>query len=381
MLGIGPHIILDKSVLEMLSGDEFSLLTQYFRLVVPPVLIEEIVADLELKPTERRLPELVVKRLADRMHEAVGYEPVDYVQAVAGNLMGHNIPMFGQVPIGPRPNAYRTSDGHGFIYDRKPEQDSWERLAIGKFQPADVVRAREWRNEITQVDLQKLHRDLGPSAKLVLSPGGSFQDVLLLVDRYMENTDRAGQGDLIKECAAFVGLSEDGQNAVLRRWEHLNHPKFRDFAPYAAYVTRLNSAFVIGVSSGVLTTRATNVIDLQYLYYVPFTMVFTSADRFHDTMWPAAAGRNTFVHGVELKADLQERLQRSAAGQESKRSGFHPPRSDGSVITRVFDIYMRAEKPTEGQQESAPRSVDDLDPQIREHLKKAWEEIDKRKGE
>jgi hypothetical protein len=48
MLGIGPHIILDKSVLEMLSGDEFSLLTEYFRLVVPPVLIEEIVADLVL---------------------------------------------------------------------------------------------------------------------------------------------------------------------------------------------------------------------------------------------------------------------------------------------------------------------------------------------
>jgi hypothetical protein len=31
MRGIGPHIILDKSVLEMLSGDEFSLLTEYFR--------------------------------------------------------------------------------------------------------------------------------------------------------------------------------------------------------------------------------------------------------------------------------------------------------------------------------------------------------------
>jgi hypothetical protein len=110
-------------------------------------------------------------------------------------------------------------------------------------------------------------------------------------------------------------------------------------------------------------------------------MVFTSADRFHDTMWPVAAGRNTFVHGVELKADLRERLQRSAAGQESKRSGFHPPRSDGSVITKLFDIYMRAEKPTDRQQESSPRTVDDLDPQIRDRLKKAWEEIDKRKGE
>ncbi|HTC75557.1 MAG TPA: hypothetical protein VK684_08285 [Edaphobacter sp.] len=61
MLGIGPHLILDKSVLQMLSGDEFSLLTRYFRLVVPPVLIEEIVADLELKPTERTLPDVPLR--------------------------------------------------------------------------------------------------------------------------------------------------------------------------------------------------------------------------------------------------------------------------------------------------------------------------------
>jgi hypothetical protein len=58
----------------MLSGDEFSLLTKYFRLVVPPVLIDEIVADLELKPTERRRPDVVVKRLAERMRKALGYE-------------------------------------------------------------------------------------------------------------------------------------------------------------------------------------------------------------------------------------------------------------------------------------------------------------------
>jgi hypothetical protein len=101
VFGIGPHIILDKSVLEMLSGDEFSLLTQLFRLVVPPVLIEEIIADLELKPTERRLPDVVVKRLAQRMYDALGYEPVDYAQAIAGNLMGHDIPMFGQYRLVP----------------------------------------------------------------------------------------------------------------------------------------------------------------------------------------------------------------------------------------------------------------------------------------
>jgi hypothetical protein len=196
----------------------------------------------------------------------------------------------------------------------------------------------------------------------------------------MENVDDEVQRTLIRECARFVGLNEDGQNGVLRRWDVLRRPKFRDFSPYAAYVARLNSVFVIGVSTGVLTTRSTNAIDLQYLYYAPFAMVFTSADRLHETMWPAAAGRNTFVHGAELKADLRERHRRSTSGLEPKRTGFHPPRSDDSVITKVFDIYMRPEGPADPEPESSPRTVDELDPEIRNRLKKAWEEIDRRRG-
>jgi hypothetical protein len=380
MLGIGPHIILDKSVLEMLSGDEFSLLTEYFRLVVPPVLIEEIVADLELKPTERRLPEAIVKRLAERMREALGYQPGDYLRAVGGNLLGQSIAMFGQVPIiGPRPNAYRTSDGAGFIYDRVPEQHFWERLAAGQFAPLDVARAREWRTGISRIDLQKLHRDLVTSAKQAFGPVSSCHDVLLIVDRHMEKDDPAVQWELIKECAAFIGLDDAGQNAALNRWNRLDRPKFRDFAPYAAYVSRLHATFAIGVSTGIVTTRATNAIDLQYLCYAPFAHVFSSGDNFHETMWPAAAGRNTFVHGVELKADLRDRLQRRAAGQGVKRRRSHPPRSDDSVITKVFDIYMPEEKPEDRERERSPQTVDELDPQIRERLKKAWAEIDRRK--
>jgi hypothetical protein len=149
MFGIGPLLILDKSVLQMLSGDEFSLLTEYFRLVVPPVLTEEIIADLELKPTERTIPEVVVGRLASRMAEACGDEPVHYAQAVGQSLLGGDVPMYGSVPIGNRPNAYHTDDGEGFIYDKVPEQQFWQRLAAGQFEPQDKERAQRWRQDIS----------------------------------------------------------------------------------------------------------------------------------------------------------------------------------------------------------------------------------------
>ncbi len=382
MLGLGPHIILDKSVLEMLSGDEFSLLTEYFRLVVPPVLIEEIIADLTLKPTERRLPEDIVRRLAGRMAQAVGYEPVHYLRAVGGNLLGHDVPMFGQVPIDDRPNAYTTADGEGFIYDQVPEQQFWERLAAGHFDPSDAERAKAWRQQIALIDLQAIQRDWSAIAK-----SRSCQDVLSGVDELMETRDDVVQKNLIKETVAYVGLNDLAERAVLSRWEDINRPKLRDFAPYAAYVTRLHMTFVAGVSSGVITTRSTNIIDLQYLCYAPFCSVFSSGDRFHETMWCAAAGRNSFVHGADLKADLHDRHQRRAT-QSAVKLGtegrcIHPPRSESSVITKMCDLYLIPESQIPEQPQSGPegkpRTIDDLDAPTRERLKRAFEEIDKRR--
>jgi hypothetical protein len=196
--------------------------------------------------------------------------------------------------------------------------------------------------------------------------------------------DDAGiQNFFVRESALMIGFNEAGQSAVLRRWESLNRPSFRDFAPYAAYVSRLHATFAIGVSTGVITTRPTNAIDLQYLCYAPFCMVFASADRFHETMWPAVAGRNSFVHGSELKADLRMRLQRRAAppdGETAERRGVHPPRIDGSVITKVCDIYLTPE-PTRRDHASSPCTIDDLDARTRERLKKAFDAIDRRKQE
>jgi hypothetical protein len=372
MLGLGPHIIIDKSVLEMLSGDEFSLLTEYFQLVVPPVLIEEIVADLALKPKERRLPEDVVRRLARRMAEAVGYESVHYVQAVGGNLLGHDVPMFGQVPIGGRPNAFSTEDGDGFIYDQVPEQQFWQRLAAGEFDSSDAERAKAWRRDIAHIDLEALQRNWSPIAKTHF-----FDDVLLGVDKAMENADDTVQENLIKGAVACIGFSDVAEKVVLTRWERMSRPKFRSFAPYAAYVTRLFMTFAAGVSSSVITTRSTNLIDLQYLCYVPFCSVFSSGDRFHETMWPAAAGRNSFVRGAELKADLRRRHQRRSTGADTRR--IHPSRSDGSVITRMHDLYgipeSQSSKSPERKQEGKIQTIEDLDPETQERLKRAFEEM------
>ena len=219
MLGIGPLIILDKSVLQMLRADEFSLLTDHFRLVVPPVLIEEIVADLELKATDRTVPEEVVRRLASRMAEARGYESVHYQHALGGSLLGGYVPMCGPVPIGNRSNAFHTGDGEGLIYDKVPEQEFWERLATGRFEAQDKERARRWRRDVSQIDLEKLQRDLSGQSRQAFGKVTSCDDIVRIVDRRMENGDATVQLVLMTEAALMAGFDQSGQRTVLRQWE------------------------------------------------------------------------------------------------------------------------------------------------------------------
>jgi hypothetical protein len=63
---IGPLLIFDKSFVEMLNPEEVSELSMHFKFVGTPTLIGEIIADLKLEPSERRVPSDVVKALGNR---------------------------------------------------------------------------------------------------------------------------------------------------------------------------------------------------------------------------------------------------------------------------------------------------------------------------
>ena len=52
--------------------------------------------------------------------------------------------------------------------------------------------------------------------------------------------------------------------------------------------------------------RKSNMVDIAYLYYLPFCMVFTSRDDLHVRSVPFFLRTDqSFVHGDDLKADLK----------------------------------------------------------------------------
>ncbi len=75
---IGPLLIFDKSFVEMLNPEEVSELSMHFKFVGTPTLIGEIIADLKLEPSERRVPSDVVKALSRKMQKVHGLQPANY---------------------------------------------------------------------------------------------------------------------------------------------------------------------------------------------------------------------------------------------------------------------------------------------------------------
>jgi hypothetical protein len=139
-----------------------------------------------------------------------------------------------------------------------------------------------------------------------------------------------------------------------------------EFAPFAASVLRLFLVFVCGLARGFIGPRPTNYIDLQYLYYSPFCMVFVSNDKFHREMWRATSGVHTFVWGQDLKDDLHKRIANrgkmnecatnAANKQESSTTAPH------SVIAEMWNIYMKATEKFD--QPGKAKTFEDLDPEI-----------------
>ena len=131
---------------------------------------------------------------------------------------------------------------------------------------------------------------------------------------------------------------------------------------------------------GFIGPRPTNYIDLQYLYYSPFCMVFISNDRFHRDMWPATAGVHSFLWGQDVKDDLSRRVGAGSRGrnrrQESLRRRIIRVRATAqSVIAEMWGRYMRETRNFD--QAGQAKTIDDLEPEIQQQLKDAMKEFDR----
>ena len=100
------------------------------------------------------------------------------------------------------------------------------------------------------------------------------------------------------------------------------------FAPYSFFCLRIKLLFNICLLNNIINTRPTNLLDLEYLYYLPFCQVFVSDDKFHRQLAPHLLTEDQrFVTGQELKKDLNrlKEIKTTLSESELKKVFRYPP--------------------------------------------------------
>jgi hypothetical protein len=254
----------------------------------------------------------------------------------------------------------------GVLYDSTPEQRLWARWASGSFETNDVETAAVWRNGIDQIDLPAVAALWKQFTLQHFGAAHSQDELISTVDEMLRNPDPQVQRNVLEMTLDLIKAPKDVCRAAFALMAIGEIRSVSEYAPYAASLLRLFLSFAGGLARGFIGPRPTNYIDLQYLYYAPFCMVFASNDKFHRQMWPAASGKNTFLWGQDLKDDLRRRIDLRKGMTKSKEPGATeehgaiPINSAPSVISDVWKAYMRPPGTHKGAAQAT--TIEDLDP-------------------
>ena len=357
-----PHVIFDKSFLQRLKQHQLEELTLWFRPVCVPTLLSEIIADLEKPANPGHDSADIVKAFARKMRGAPGFTACSWRALAIGELWGQVVPMNGfTVPVGGR---YVRSSSKGVMYDGTAEQAEWGRLASGAFTDDEREIAMDWRREIDAIDLGAIATSVRPFVENFLRRPSSFEEMLSRIDAVMDDPNTDSQLEVLKIVLSIINAPAEDQNHAFGTLLAKPGKTLSSWAPYAASVARLALATNCGIARS-FVGGATSQIDLQYLYYAPFCAAFVSADNLQRTLWPAVTSSATFLWGLALHEELEERAKiRAGMSIEEwaayrQPHGWHPPPHANSLIN---DVYRSAGVPEGPIPPSEAKRVSDLDP-------------------
>ncbi len=334
-----PHLILDKSVLQMLNARELFELNIFFEPIGTPVLTNEIVADLEKPPGKNLVPRDMVKALANKRW-ASPLEPMHFRKAALGNLMMQDVPMRGATLIDIEDPSVTVSSMGGIHIDNRPVQRIWARWAQGDFRPIEEASAKVLRKGVEGYDPSAVRRQWKPFVDEHFAECQTVEQLVATVDKLLAVFDKATQkqilGITLDLLQAPVAVRHHSALQLFRA-DDLMH-RVKDLAPYAAAITRISLVYVCGIAKDLLKAGPNDETDLQYLFYAPFCHVFASNDHLHRGLWPAVSGPAFFIWGEDLKKDLRRRADLREQNPQ-RVAGTRPIDLPDSVINAACDRW------------------------------------------
>jgi hypothetical protein len=355
---MGPIIIFDKSVLESLNPDEAVWLDHSYLSNITPLFFIETLADLEKQVRKGRAPEQIVGSLASKTPE-FGKLNTHHRTLLEGELSGAaQLDMRMGRPHLVGGKHVELGGKTGVVFQEAPEEEAFRRWQRGEFLEVERSMARAWRRALSGIDLEATYRAY--QGFFPLGRPRNLAGVKRIVDFHIDDPDQRRTLDF---ALTRQGVTPRFRDEIINRWRSAGEPQIRVFAPYLTHLLSVDLFFDLAIAADLIGRhRPSNKVDLAYLYYLPFCMVFTSNDNLHRQIVPLFLRDNqTFVLGADLKADLAKLdAHYDALPEETKRSGimsfaFYPPHDTGFLITRLWDKHMAPGWREVDKAERAPR--------------------------
>ena len=316
----------------------------------------EVLADLEKEVQKGLTPKQVVGNLADKSPTGGGVN-VHHNRLSVAELFGQKVEM-RPFPVIEGGRAVRTPDGmRGLVFDHSPEQAALSRWQARQFLETERQFAKDWRQAISQIDLEQLFR----VGREIIRSTRRPKDLL--------EAKELAASMLAKPGARYVWTylqsiePQDLSRAAFKRWEAHGKPSITNYAPFTAHILLVDLFFTIALGADLVgRERPTNRIDMSYLYYLPFCMVFTSRDKLHQRTAPLFLDDGqVFLHGDELKSDLRKLDEHYVQlPDEVKERGVmsfahYPPTTGDFLVSKLWDKLMRPEWRKTAAQPEKPR--------------------------
>lgn len=333
-------IVIDKSTFQSLSFDELFRLSCYYKHIITPVLTMEILGDLKKEAQEGKTPPADrVKDFAIKLFPMETVVNLHYKVLLKGELLGNRISFDGRPHVGINKAVASESGMRGYLIKETEEEKSIYKWKEGNFTEADHELSAFWRMKTTQEDLlERLKKSLNPDVAIKFT---NFQELYKFVTASI--TSPKIQEFLLISILQNYDIDAIDSVQIFGRWYQEGKPLIKDFAPYAFHCLKVDTLFLFGLTSGLIGTRPTNRVDLEYLYYLPFGNVFTSNDKVHKNLVPLLLkDYQKFITGPELKEDLKNILAYLNNLEIEERRKFKnvPPIIKSSITFQLWKEFF-----------------------------------------
>jgi hypothetical protein len=336
---MGPILILDKSAFQNLSLDEVVWLHRFYHVNVTPLFLVEVLGDLSKEMRGGRTAADVVGDFA-RKTLLAGPPNVHHDTLCRQELQTGRLAM-RRVPVIPPGRKIVTANRTAVLIKESPEMEALRRWHRKEFLDVERQFARRWR-----VDLLRMR--VGERMRLSrLRKAVNLKDAKGMAERVLDAD--GSRYRILQMCLDIFHVSSLGRVEVISRWKQQGGPPLSIFAPYCHHVVWIDAFLDIAVRSNLIGTRPSNRVDIAYLYYLPFCMVFASSDRIHERTVPLfLSGDQIFVSGADLKRDLGRlneyylRLPEEIRRQGVMRFASYPPTEGDFLVSELWDRLMKS---------------------------------------